>query len=113
MQRLGLSVTLFACSLLVLTACTPRVRAQQGAMPPSEYKKVSELVPLPDFLPGLGTLYVKPDTLPAGPFLAYDRAGKLVSSMYMISSRILTSAASVPSNQPHGRAPTAATATRT
>ena len=84
MQRLGLSVTLFACSLLVLTACTPRVRAQQGAMPPSEYKKVSELVPLPDFLPGLGTLYVKPDTLPAGPFLAYDRAGKLVSSIYMI-----------------------------
>ena len=31
----------------------------------------------------------------------------------VISSRILTSAASVPSNQPHGRAPTAATATRT
>jgi hypothetical protein len=84
MQRLGLSVTLLACSLLVLTACTPRVWAQQSAMPPSEYKKVSELVPLPDFLPGLGTLYVKPDTLPAGPFLAYDRAGKLVSSVYMI-----------------------------
>jgi hypothetical protein len=84
MQRLGLSVTLLACSLLVLTACTPHVRAQQSATPPSEYKKVSELVPLPDFLPGLGTLYVKPDTLPAGPFLAYDRTGKLVSSVYMI-----------------------------
>jgi hypothetical protein len=84
MPRLGLSVTLLACSLLVLTAGTPRVRAQQSAMPPSEYKKVSELVPLPDFLPGLGTLYVKPDTVPTGPFLAYDRAGKLVSSIYMI-----------------------------
>jgi uncharacterized protein len=84
MQRLGLSVTLLACSLLVLTACPPRVRAQQSATPPSEYKKVSALVPLPDFLPGLGTLYVKPDTLPAGPFLAYDRTGKLVSSVYMI-----------------------------
>lgn len=39
---------------------------------------------LPDFLPGLGTLYVDPKTLPAGPFLAYDRDGKLVSSVYMI-----------------------------
>jgi hypothetical protein len=84
MQRLGLSVTFLACSLLVLTACTSRVQAQQSAMPPSEYKKVSELVPLPDFLPGLGMLYIKPDTLPAGPFLAYDREGQLVSSIYMI-----------------------------
>ena len=52
--------------------------------PPAPYKKVSELVPLPDFLPGIGTLYVKPDTLPAGPFLAYDRQGKLVSTIFMI-----------------------------
>ena len=48
------------------------------------YRKVSELVKLPDFLPGLGTLYVQPATLPAGPFLAYDRDGKLVSTIYMI-----------------------------
>jgi len=27
---------------------------------------------------------VDPTTLPAGPFLAYDRAGTLVSSVYMI-----------------------------
>ena len=52
--------------------------------PPAGYKKVSELVKLPDFLPGLGTLYVQPATLPAGPFLAYDRDGKLVSTIYMI-----------------------------
>ena len=31
----------------------------------------------------------------------------------VVSSRIFTRAASVPSNQPHGRAPMAATATRT
>jgi hypothetical protein len=41
-------------------------------------------VELPDFLPGLGTLYVNPATLPAGPFLAYDREGHLVSTVYMI-----------------------------
>ena len=54
------------------------------APPGGKYKKVSTLVPLPDFIPGLGTLYVDPATLPAGPFLAYDHQGHLVSSIYMI-----------------------------
>ena len=54
------------------------------APPGGNYKKVSSLVALPDFIPGLGTLYVDPATLPAGPFLAYDRKGQLVSSVYMI-----------------------------
>lgn len=52
--------------------------------PGGMYKKVSTLVPLPEFIPGLGTLYVDPATLPAGPFLAYDHQGNLVSSIYMI-----------------------------
>jgi hypothetical protein len=52
--------------------------------PPAPYQKVSKLVKLPDFLPGIGTLYVDPKTLPAGPFLAYDHKGKLVSTIYMI-----------------------------
>lgn len=52
--------------------------------PPATFKKVSSLVPLPDFLPGMGTLYVEPSTLPAGPFLGYDRKGKLVNVIYMI-----------------------------
>ena len=56
----------------------------QKAPPGGKYKKVSELVKLPDFLPGLGTLYVDPATLPAGPFLAYDHTGKLVSTIYMV-----------------------------
>ena len=52
--------------------------------PPASFKKVSSLVKLPDFLPGLGTLYVDPSTLPVGPFLGYDRAGKLVNVTYMV-----------------------------
>lgn len=53
--------------------------------PPAQpYQQVSKLVKLPDFLPGLGQLFVDPSTLPAGPFLAYDREGKLVSTIYMI-----------------------------
>jgi hypothetical protein len=58
--------------------------AQQMAPPGGEYKKVSSLVALPDYLPGLGTLYVNPKTLPYGPFLAYDKQGHLVSTVYMV-----------------------------
>jgi len=52
--------------------------------PPAKFKKVSTLVKLPDFLPGLGTLYVDPATLPIGPFLGYDHKGKLVNITYMV-----------------------------
>lgn len=54
------------------------------APPGGDYKAVSDLVPLPAFLPGMGALYVQPKTLPEGPFLAYDRDNKLVSTIYMI-----------------------------
>ena len=54
------------------------------APPPAPYKMVSSLVQLPEFIPGLGTLYVDPATLPAGPFLAYGKNKKLVSTIYMI-----------------------------
>ncbi len=60
------------------------VPALAGGPSDPSYKKVSSLVALPDFLPGMGTLYVKPSTLPIGPFLAYDRDGKLVSTIYMV-----------------------------
>ncbi len=52
--------------------------------PKGTYKQVSTLVKLPSFLPGMGSLYVDPKTLPAGPFAAYDRDKKLVSTIYMI-----------------------------
>jgi hypothetical protein len=70
---------------LGLLLVTPQSALAQRKAPPGDgYKKVSTLVQLPDFLPGLGTLYADPATLPAGPFLAYDRQGNLVSSIYMI-----------------------------
>jgi hypothetical protein len=73
---------LIGAGMLVVSADT--MAAQQKAPPGGAYQQVSKLVPLPDFLPGLGTLYVDPATLPAGPFLAYDHQGALVSSIYMI-----------------------------
>lgn len=77
-------VVAVAVGLLALTALPAFAQNVEKAPPGGEYKKVSELVKLPDFLPGLGTLYVNPKTLPAGPFLAYDHQGKLVSTIYMI-----------------------------
>jgi outer membrane murein-binding lipoprotein Lpp len=52
--------------------------------PPAGYQKASTLARLPDFMPGLGSLYVRPGTLPAGPYLAYDRDDRLVSTIYMV-----------------------------
>ena len=75
---------LVALALLAFVA-TPAFAQNVAKEPPGgTYKKVSTLVKLPDFLPGIGVLYVDPKTLPAGPFLAYDHKGRLVSTIYMI-----------------------------
>jgi hypothetical protein len=77
---------LFAASAFALLSTVPAVAADVSkAPPPAPYKKVSQLVKLPDFIPGIGTLYVDPKTVPEGPWLAYDHEGKLVSTIYMIS----------------------------
>ena len=59
----------------------PDTAALQRRVPDRKY---SMPIPLADFLPGLGVVDVDPTTLPAGPFLAYDHQGNLVSSIYMI-----------------------------
>lgn len=72
---------------LLAGVMTASVLAENAApMKPAggNYKAVSELVALPDMIPGLGTLYVDPATLPVGPFAAYDKTGKLVSTIYMV-----------------------------
>ena len=48
------------------------------------YKRVSSLVNFPSFFPGIGALYVKPQTLPLGPFRAFERRDRLVSTIYMV-----------------------------
>ena len=63
------AVALFA--LASLPACAQNVAKSP---PGGDYKKVAELVKLPDFLPGLGTLYVNPKTLPAGGLILPESA---------------------------------------
>lgn len=75
--------TLGAALAFTAPACAQDRGALHQAPPAAPYAKVSDLVALPEFLPGLGTLYVDPATLPAGPFLGYDRAGQLAATIYM------------------------------
>jgi hypothetical protein len=84
MKRFAIIALAGAMGAAMLVASPNTAAAQSKAPPGGAYQPVSKLVPLPDFLPGLGALYVDPATLPAGPFLAYDHQGKLVSSIYMI-----------------------------
>lgn len=82
MKRLISSLALLA--LLSAPALAATAEDVSKSPPGGSYEAVSKLVKLPDFLPGMGQLFVDPKTLPAGPFLAYDHDGKLVSTIYMI-----------------------------
>jgi hypothetical protein len=75
---------MLVCSLLAVTGGPALAADQVLTKPPAGFKKVSTLAKLPEFLPGLGALYVDPKTMPAGPYLGYDRQGKLVNVTYMI-----------------------------
>ena len=79
----------FALAALAALAFAVPAKAQTQA-PAAPFQPVSALVDLPDFIPGMGSLYVDPATLPAGPFLAYDREGHLVSTIYMVPLAAMT-----------------------
>lgn len=74
----------FALLGFLALGAAPAFASIEQAPPPAPYEAVSKLVKLPNFLPGLGTLYVNPKTIPDGPWLAYDHKGRLVSTIYMI-----------------------------
>ncbi len=50
-------------------------------------RRVSDLVNFPKFFPSLGILFVKPETLPLGPFLCFDRKDHLMATVYMVPTR--------------------------
>lgn len=87
MNKSLLPAVVFALCPLGITSAVAHEAAKSvvaNAPPAEPYKAVSSLVKLPDFIPGMGQLYVDPSTLPAGPFLSYDRDGRLVSTVYML-----------------------------
>ena len=83
-MRTILPALLLSSTLLATGASQALAKSDVLTKPPATFKKVSTLVQLPEFLPGYGTLYVDPKTLPAGPFLGYDRKGKLTNITYMV-----------------------------
>jgi len=88
------SLTILGAAALVLSpvlAAHAHDASPVAKAPPGyPYKEVSTLVKLPTFIPGMGQLFVDPSTLPAGPFLAYDHDGKLVSTIYMVPTAQMT-----------------------
>lgn len=76
--------SLWLAALLGIASAPAAWAANITKTPPPNFKKASSLVQLPDFVPGLGTLYVDPSTLPMGPFLGYNHRGKLVDIVYMV-----------------------------
>lgn len=72
MTRLGHAALVTGLGLALAATLPGSIAAQAKAPPGGDYKEVSTLVALPNYIPGLGTLYVNPATLPAGPFLAYE-----------------------------------------
>jgi hypothetical protein len=90
MSRRDLTVPLLGVVLALLTGCAGPGPAPGAMAPPGGgYQRGSALFGMPDYIPGQGTLYVKPWTVPVGPFLAYDKEGHLVSTMYMVPIRDL------------------------
>ncbi len=77
-------IRILLAAALVLVALPAVAAGLETGPPGGAYKRFGDLVGTPGFFPGLGTLYVDPKTLPKGPFLAYDRAGRLVSTVYMV-----------------------------
>lgn len=95
MNRYGTKAgTLMAVAIGALVAFGAVALPQQPAVaavnlkgnPPAGFVKVSDALKNPGmaFVAGLGTLYVDPKTLPAGPFLGYDKNGALVNVTYML-----------------------------
>jgi hypothetical protein len=89
MKTFRLSLAALALGFILPVAQAHDTGTLDQAPPGAPYAKVSSLVPLPEFIPGLGTLYIDPATLPAGPFLGYDRNGLLSATVYMVPLKSL------------------------
>lgn len=60
----------------VAVAHTPHV--------PEGYVPASEILPLPDFIPGAGALYIDPANAPVGPWFSFSQQGDLIEILFMV-----------------------------
>lgn len=73
-----------AVALSVVGAVHADVTTIAKEPPAGPYRSLNELLDLAHFVPGLGTLFVDPASLPVGPYLGYDRNGRLINAIYVI-----------------------------
>lgn len=86
-SRLGRRLLATLATMAVAIAL-PLAAAQNADLtkspPPAPYVGVSTILPLPDFIPGAGALFVDPANAPVGPWLAYGSDGSLVEVLFMV-----------------------------
>lgn len=85
-QRLAFSRTLGLATVLLLLAALSFAHAQDLSVspPPAPYVGVAEILPLPEFIPGAGALFIDPSNAPVGPWLSYGADGNLVEILFMV-----------------------------
>lgn len=87
-SAVNLRRSLLVSLALVLLAALPFAAAQSSDLltspPPAPYVAVSSILPLPDFIPGAGALFIDPANAPVGPWLAYGSDGSLVEVLFMV-----------------------------
>ena len=75
-------------AVLFVTLATCATFAQSGDLttepPPAPYVNATSILPLPDFIPGAGALYIDPANAPVGPWLSYGSDGSLVEVLFMV-----------------------------
>lgn len=69
---------------LLAAAGTGLAQGLDTSPPPAPYVSASELLPLPEFIPGVGALFIDPDDAPVGPWLAYGANGELIEILFMV-----------------------------
>lgn len=74
--------------VVLCLALAPSAAAQGDSLmrspPPEPYVGVATILPLPEFIPGVGALFIDPANAPVGPWLAYGNDGSLVEVLFMV-----------------------------
>ncbi len=81
--------------LAALMLAAPTLAQSLLTSPPAApYVSVSSILPLPDFIPGAGALFIDPANAPVGPWLSYGTSGNLVEVLFMVPLSALDAAES-------------------
>jgi len=77
---------------LLVAGALSQAKAQDlsVAPPPAPYVGVAEILPLPEFIPGAGALYIDPANAPVGPWLSYGADGNLLEVLFMVPLSAMT-----------------------